>query len=194
VLNAGALRFDPPLPTRTGDALASLVMGPVTKLVLRFRSAFWERAHGARYRDGGFFHRAEAAFPTFWTLLPMRVPLLVAWAGGPKSDALSQHGKQRLIASALEDLRALFGDETDPGEELEAAYVHDWQRDPYALGAYSYVAVGGGDARTRLAEPVDGRLFFAGEATASMSESGTVAGALQSGERAAEQVLALLRG
>ncbi len=67
-------------------------------------------------------------------------------------------------------------------------YAHDWQRDPYARGAYSYVAVGGADARERSRAPVDGVLFFAGEATAPASEAGTVAGALESGERAAREV------
>jgi monoamine oxidase len=192
VLNANALRFDPPLPKSKRDAASCIVMGPVTKLVLRFRSAFWERVADGRYRDGAFFHNAGAAFPTFWTQLPLRAPLLVAWAGGPKADALAALGDDLLVATALDELRALFGAEADPHAEFEAVYFHDWQRDPYARGAYSYVAVGGGDARAQLAAPVDGVLFFAGEATAPASEAGTVAGALQSGERAAAEVLAAL--
>ena len=71
-------------------------------------------------------------------------------------------------------------------------YSHDWQRDEFSRGAYRYVAVGGKDARAELAAPVDGVVFFAGEATAVASEAGTVAGALQSGERAAQEALAAL--
>ena len=71
--------------------------------------------------------------------------------------------------------------------------MHDWQSDPFARGAYSYVTVGGRDARERLAAPLRGTLFFAGEAAAIGGESATVAGALQSGERAAEQALAAPR-
>ena len=189
VLQANAVRFEPALPQAKVDALARLVMGPVVKLILRFRSAFWERVRDARYLDAGFFHRAEAAFPTFWTLMPLRTPLVIAWAGGPKADALANHDEAALIATALDDLKTLFGDEADPHGELEAVYTHDWQHDPYARGAYSYVATGGGNARTELAAPIDDVLFFAGEATAATSESGTVAGALQSGERAATEVL-----
>lgn len=193
VLNAGAVRFEPALPRRALDALRCVITGPVVKLALRFRSAFWERACEGRYRDGAFFHRAEAAFPTFWNMLPLRAPLMIAWAGGSKADALAGRDEAALTALALDDLRTLFGPQTDPHGELEAAYVHDWQRDPYAYGAYSYLAVGAGDARTVLAEPVDGVLFFAGEAIATPSEAGTVAGALQSGERAARAALAALR-
>jgi monoamine oxidase len=122
VLNANALRFDPPLPKSKRDAASCIVMGPVTKLVLRFRSAFWERVADGRYRDGAFFHNAGAAFPTFWTQLPLRAPLLVAWAGGPKADALAALGDDLLVATALDELRALFGAEADPHAEFEAVY------------------------------------------------------------------------
>jgi monoamine oxidase len=67
--------------------------------------------------------------------------------------------------------------------------VHHWQQDPFARGAYSYVAVGGHGARRALAEPLDDTLFFAGEAADHEGEHGTVAGALRSGERAARQAL-----
>jgi monoamine oxidase len=48
--------------------------------------------------------------------------------------------------------------------------------------------VGSASAPLVLARPVDGTLFFAGEATAG-GLAGTVEGALRSGERAAEEVL-----
>jgi len=125
-------------------------------------------------------------------MLPLHAPLLIAWAGGPKADALAGRDEASLVACALDDLRALFGNDPDPRAELEAAYTHDWQTDPYAYGAYSYVATGGGDARAALAAPVGDVLFFAGEATSPASEAGTVAGALQTGERAALEALAAL--
>jgi monoamine oxidase len=71
---------------------------------------------------------------------------------------------------------------------LHAALVHDWRRDPFARGAYSYVLVGGEGARETLAGPIADTLFFAGEAT-DTEEAGTVAGALRSGARAARQIL-----
>jgi monoamine oxidase len=192
VLQSGAVAFDPPLPASTRAALDGLVMGPVIKLALRFRSAWWERVADGRYRDGAFFHRAEGAFPTYWALLPQRAPVLIAWAGGPNADALADVEEAQRVARALDGLRTLFGDEIDPADELEAAFAHDWQRDPYARGAYSYVAVGGTDARAALAAPVDRRLFVAGEAVSTDGEAGTVAGALETGQRAAREALAAL--
>lgn len=193
VLQADAVRFEPELPDRTRRALERIVMGPVIKLALRFRTAFWERVHGGRYRDGAFFYNRDGGFPVFWTLLPLRTPLLVAWAGGPRAAALSGRDEGQLVARALDDLTVLFGAGADPHAELEAAYAHDWDRDPYARGAYSYVSVGAGDPRGDLAAPLDGVLFFAGEATSPIAEAGTVAGALQTGERAAREALAAQR-
>ncbi len=188
VLREGSVAFEPALSDVKRVALDHLVMGPVLKLVLTFRTAFWEEVAGHRYRDASFFQHPEGAFPTFWNLVPQRAALLVAWAGGPKADALASLDEPALVARALEQLRTLFGPDANPQDQLEAAYLHDWQRDPYARGAYSYVAVGGDDARAALAER-QGALLFAGEATSISGEAGTVAGALETGERAAREAL-----
>jgi monoamine oxidase len=72
---------------------------------------------------------------------------------------------------------------------LESRHVHNWSTDPFARGAYSYACVGGLEARRKLAEPIDATLYFAGEATNWEGYSGTVHGALASGERAAREIL-----
>ena len=66
--------------------------------------------------------------------------------------------------------------------------MHDWSADPFSRGAYSYVAVGGGEARATLGAPVEQTLFFAGEATSTDGQGGTVNGAIESGERAAAAI------
>jgi monoamine oxidase len=75
---------------------------------------------------------------------------------------------------------------------LLGAWTHDWRSDPHARGAYSYVRVGGVGSARRLVRPVEGTLFFAGEATEE-ELSGTVEGALASGLRAVRQVERALR-
>jgi monoamine oxidase len=192
VLQTATLAFEPPLPDDVLGALDALIMGPVVKLGLQFTRAFWEETDDGRYRDAAFFHRDDATFPAFWTQLPLRAPQLIAWAGGPKADALADASHAERVAAALHDLEGLFGVHAGITECFEAAYEHDWQRDPYARGAYSYVRVGGVGARAILAQPVDGLLLFAGEAAVASAEAGTVAGALQSGERAARQALSVI--
>lgn len=183
------LRFTPPLGEDKRGALGSLAMGPVVKVVMCFRTRWWERLHGEAYERAAFFHRFDADFPTFWTQLPIRAPMLTAWAGGPVAARLTGKGEDEIVRRATSALQSTFGDPPEIASELEAAFVADWSADPYALGAYSYVLVDGSGARRRLASPLDDTLFFAGEATSS-DASGTVSGALESGERAAQQVFA----
>ncbi|HEY1283104.1 MAG TPA: NAD(P)/FAD-dependent oxidoreductase [Steroidobacteraceae bacterium] len=184
----GVVRFTPALEMKAG-ALRGLISGPVIKLSLRFRSAFWEQLDNGRYRDGTFFHARQCRIPVVWSAVPRRAPLLQAWVGGPRAKSLASASRAELVRQGLDTIEALFGKHVDAQSELDAAYVHDWQGDPFARGAYSYVAVGGGGAREELAAPVDGTLFFAGEAT-DAEEPATVTGALQSGERAAREMLA----
>jgi monoamine oxidase len=72
---------------------------------------------------------------------------------------------------------------------LESSHHHDWQNDPFSRGAYSYVHVGALRARQVLAKSIDQTLFFAGEATHFEGQTGTVAGAIATGHRAAEEIL-----
>ena len=185
----GAVRFTPALREKQ-DALKQLASGPVLKVALKFRNAFWEKLDGGRYRDVAFFHSPGAAFPTFWTALPERAPLLIAWAGGPNAARLAGAGKPAIVRQAMTAMTSIFGERNVAAARLEQAWLHDWQRDPFARGAYSYVRVGGAGARASLAEPLQETLYFAGEATDVGGEHGTVAGALQSGTRAARELLA----
>jgi monoamine oxidase len=187
---AAAVTFVPPL-THKRSALAGLATGSVIKVLLRFAEPFWENLHGGRYRDASFFIAPGTPLPTFWTPAPLRAPLLVAWTAGPRALAQSAGAAAGapLVPPILAALESLFGPGAGITERLEAYYCHDWQHDPYARGAYSYVLTGGTEARAALARPLADRLFFAGEATDVGDESGTVAGALASGTRAADEVL-----
>ncbi|HEX5010872.1 MAG TPA: NAD(P)/FAD-dependent oxidoreductase [Planctomycetota bacterium] len=185
--DAAFVRFTPPLAAKR-HALSRLASGPIVKLLLRFDKPFWEELQGERFREATFFHAPEAAFPTFWTALPARAPLLVAWAGGPRAARLPAGDRERLVQLALQSLHLVFGRAARIGSHLRAAHVHDWSADPFARGAYSWVLVGGEAARRELARPLRGTLFLAGEATDG-EHAGTVEGALRSGERAARDVL-----
>ena len=184
--------FDPHLPSAKIEALRSIEMGHVVRVALWFRTAFWERTRDGRYRDAAFFRCERQPFPTYWTQLPVRSELIVAWVGGPRAIALSGAAEADLIERAQNGFGALFNTPELVRKEFEGGLTHDWNRDPFARGEYSYVAVGGGDARAALAAPVDGTLFFAGEATSTDGQSGTVNGALETGERAAAEAVASL--
>jgi len=182
----GGITFVPPLGAKHA-ALEYLVSGPVLKVILHFARPFWEEREGGRYANASFFHSPGKVFPTLWTTLPARAPILNAWVGGPSAARLCPLADEEIIQQALDCVSAVFSG--DPRvHEVRAAYVHNWAADPFARGAYSYEAAGGGGARQALATPLSGTLFFAGEATDTTGEATTVTGALRSGARAAVEV------
>ncbi len=191
--DATAVTFEPDLPPAKREALAHIEMGHVVRVVLQFRTDFWTQLHDGRYRDVAFFRSDDRAFPSFWTQLPVRSESIVAWAGGPRAIALEALSEHQRIECALVDFGSMLGEPERARREFVRGVTHDWTRDPFARGAYSYLAVGGADARPILAAPVADTLFFAGEATIDDGQSGTVNGSLASGERAAREVLASLR-
>lgn len=181
----GAVQFVPDLAEKW-SASAALRMGPVVKLIVRFREPFWDREH---LDDLGFLHAPDEPFPTWWTTHPLRTPILTAWAGGPAAEQLAGVGEREILNRALDSLSRLFG---TPRARLDALldawHIADWPNDPFARGAYSYVGTGNPDAPRQLAQPIESTLFFAGEATHD-TLSGTVAGAIATGYRAADEVL-----
>ena len=187
-----AVVFDPELPTRKQIALSSIEMGHVVKVTLRFKTAFWERVRGGKYRDASFL-RGGRPFPSYWMQIPLRSRLIVAWVGGPGAAALQGESQQEIVAQALAGFGALLGESSLAQREFEAGIVHDWSSDPFARGAYSYLLTGGRGARPLLAAPEGGVLFFAGEATSNDGQGGTVNGALETGNRAAREAAAALR-
>jgi monoamine oxidase len=197
----GAIRFDPPLQEKK-HAVDHLKMGPVMKILLRFRSRFWEKAHSEAQvvhqdlAELSFIHHApdpDVVFPTWWTQKPIRAPLLTAWAGGPQALELGDHSEEGLIEEAIRSLTLVSGfPRATIEEELDAWAFHDWQSDPYARGAYSYVAINGVKSQRELAEPLLNTLFFAGEATHFGGRSGTVDGAIDTGILAGQKVVQTL--
>ena len=94
-----------------------------------------------------------------------------------------------ILNEAIESLHQIFGlPESQLWELLVASYTHDWHSDPFTRGAYAYLPVNGLKLQQTLALPVDATLYFAGEAT-SLGHIGTVHGALESGQRAAKEIL-----
>jgi monoamine oxidase len=195
----GAVRFLPPL-TEKKAAIHALEVGNVFRIAMRFRKRFWEelslpgKGGPVSLEDLGFLHSQDEPVPTWWTQLPIRTPVLVGWAGGPKAESLCSAGEDEALEAALSSLANItrlgrgFLDDL-----LKGVYFHNWSKDPFARGAYSYVPVNGLSAEQRLASPVENVLFFAGEATNTEGHFGTVHGAFATGRRAAREVLAKLR-
>lgn len=177
-----------PAPESTLRAASALAFGQVVRVILRFREAFWEE--NSRFADVGFLLSNEKLFPTWWTTLAVRAPIVTGWSAGPHADDLLGKPHTHVIGEAVESLARILATKVDRVRGLlEAAYFHDWHADPFTRGAYSYVPAGALAARETLAEPVDNTLYFAGEATELNGHSATVHGAIASGRRAARQII-----
>jgi monoamine oxidase len=181
VLQRGSVKFDPPLPEPQQEALNSLKMGLLNKLVLMYPKAFWpsEYQHFANLtEDVGVFGEIANLKALF-----QKNGLLLFLAGQP---AWKREGWQqsRLKTEAEKILHDLF-----PGtnQVATAAVSTRWGSDPFSFGSYSYLPKGvSPKMRSLLAEP-QSPLFFAGEATHE-TMSATVHGAYLSGLRAAEEL------
>ena len=179
VWQARQVIFEPSLAEKQ-SAADELQFGNVTKVTLVFQSQWWPKA------DFGFIHAPGEPIPTWWS--DPRGPVLTGWAGGPKADALTMRSPEHVEALALGILEKIFG-QSSLRERLVSSHSYNWANDPQIRGAYSYIPVNGLDLPKVLGAPVDGTLFFAGEATATDGQMGTVFGALESGLRAAREIV-----
>jgi len=183
VLKAGLIAFDPALSDEKQAAIASVGFGSGMKVVIAFTTRFWPD-------DLGSLYGAEHV-PEFWApgLGRTEDPLvLTAFVMGAKADALREEGgsDDGILALVLADLDAIYDGVATPA--FAGGIVQDWTAEPYVLGSYSYPSPGSSALRADLAR-VEGRVHFAGEATHTTGMYATVHGALESGERAVQEIL-----
>jgi monoamine oxidase len=178
--------FEPALPEKRAAA-RKIANGCVAKVALHFGEQFWPE------EIEGFIHDPRSEFLAFWP--NGFAPFLTCWAGGEKARQLVALPPESALEKGIENVSRLFGIEIPALQRISSASpsasaaFHDWNHDPFSLGAYSYLPVGGLDAPSQLRESVDGTLFFAGEGTVDDGRSGTVHGAILSAERAVEEML-----
>jgi monoamine oxidase len=189
----GSIEFRPVLPEAKLNALDGLEMAKVIRIVLHFRERFWEQIHTdsnghATLANMSFLFSQDDWFPTWWTALPDRRPIITGWAPFRCAERLSSEDVS-VIDRSLQTLGGLLNVSKHRLEDLlEGAHFHDWQADPYSRGAYSYAKVGAAPASNVLSRPLEETVFFAGEATDVSGNTGTVHGAIASGRRAAAEI------
>jgi len=186
VLKAGTIRFDPPLPSDKLAAIQRLGFGDAYALQLVVRGGTMRRRlgdFGVLWGDTATsFHRPRIG-------LGEPVEVVTAFTVGREARRRSALDDRAMVAATVAEWDAIAPDRVTLGT-VEGCAVHRWTTDPWTRGAYSFFPPGSGpEDRKALAAPVDGRLFFAGEATDRTGESATIHGAILSGERAAEELL-----
>ncbi|MGE4073367.1 MAG: flavin monoamine oxidase family protein [Lysobacterales bacterium] len=183
VLAAGTIRFGGGLGAGKQQAMSQLGMASLGKRVLRFERAFWPREVERLLRlDGPPGKTVEV-----WNLLPLTgEPILALLSAGAHNRELERMPEAAAQADALAELAAMFG---RPPPAPVGFLRTQWSVDPASLGSYSVIRPGGLQrACEQLAESIDARVFFAGEATHA-EYPGTVHGALLSGRGAARELI-----
>lgn len=177
-----SIRIHPRLPAKV-DAATGLPLGLADKVFLR------PAAPEVFPRESHLWGVTDRAGTGSYYLRPLGRPVIEAYFGGEHARALAAEGPGAATAFAIDELVSHYG--ADVRSQLQPLAETRWGADPWALGAYSHALPGCAQARRALAEPVNGRLFFAGEATSLRSFS-TAHGAWESGLRAADEALAAL--
>ena len=180
VLASGRIAFAPDLPKRQRDAASGLGLGSYDRIALQLAG----NPLGLG-RDESLIERSKDA----------RTALLVANVGGSSlctvdvagafGADLAAQGEDAMVAFARDWLGGMFG--SDAVATIERSFATRWNADPLIGGAMSAAAPGAAGARQILAEPF-GNVFVAGEATHE-TLYGTVEGAWDSGEQAADAAL-----
>jgi monoamine oxidase len=180
VLAAGKIKLNPE-PKRQLDAANSLRLGSYDRVVLELPN----NPLGLD-RDDLVFEKAQGARTAAVLANVAGSPLVTVDVGGKFGRDLAGQGEAAMTAFALDWLGDLFG--ADLRKAVKRTTATQWNKEPWVLGASSAASVGAQPARRTLAEPVRDRLWLAGEAVHE-TMWGTVAGAWESGDRAAEAAL-----
>jgi monoamine oxidase len=175
-----AIRFHPPLPAKV-DAARGLPLGLADKVVVALDEP------EALPKDGNLRGATMRTEMGTYHLRPFGQPCIEGFFGGRFAQSLEDSGPGALAATSIDEIVSFLGN--DFRRKLKPLAESRWAHDPFARGSYSHALPGHAGDRVVLAAPVDGRLFFAGEAT-SPGFFSTAHGARDSGERAAGEVLA----
>ena len=180
ILQAERIKFFPLLPEWNLSAISRIQMGQAEKV------GFWLKRDVFTGLDPHFAMMNWDGAPTAGFLMrPYDRPMATMFASGDFAHDLFAQGPDAAISEAKSLLAKLCG--ADILKEISIAKATNWVTDPWHLGAYSVLKPGGGEARAELAQPIDNRLFFAGEATSPDGFS-TAHGAYNSGVAAIDAI------
>jgi monoamine oxidase len=177
------VRFLPELPAKVAAA-AGLPLGLADKVMLALDQP------GDLPVDGHMRGAIDRTATGTYQIRPFGQPCIEGYFGGRYARTLEEAGDGAVGAAAIDEVVNLLG--SDYRKRLRPLASSRWALDQFALGSYSCALPGHAGDRAVLAAPVDGRLFFAGEAT-HLSWFSTCHGARDSGERAGKEAMASMK-
>ena len=194
VLKSGGVAFSPGLPAAKTTAMNKLGMDHSIRVVIDFKKNFWGNNSG--YIRGGTQGPSYLNIGVTRSDLPNTLSLTV---NGAKAQELSAQG-EGMINTILAELDAIYNGQAslfirkvinnDGIEGPRVWFLADWGKDEFFKGGFSYPRPGASNEdRVILGAPLNNKVFFAGEATDIKGDAGTINGALNSAERAVEELV-----
>lgn len=182
ILKKGTMVFDPPLPKEKVEAIGRIGFGNYQKTVLLFDEPFWDPELHRFNWDGGATGKEWAEWVNLYPFTGE--PALMAFHTAQTAYGIESMTDREIADAATDALASALGKKVPRPKDV---LVSKWGRDPYALGAYSFMGVGATPAdRKILGKSLAGSLYFAGEAV-SENYPATMHGAYQSGLVAAKE-------
>jgi monoamine oxidase len=187
VLARGLIRFSPALPAALQAALEGVPTGAANKVALKFSRNVFDMPDTsyASLMD----ERAPSRHAVSFQIRPFGSELAIAYLGGRFAEEMEREGEAAMIDMARAALADMFG--SSVLDHVVGVAATAWSSDPHMLGAYSCALPGHAGDRAKLAEPLDGKVFLAGEAV-HPSWFSTVQGAYLSGIHAVERAAAAI--
>ena len=181
ILKKGKIVFDPPLPKEKLDAIGRIGFGNYQKTALLYEELFWDPELHLFDWDGGATGKEWAEWVNLYPFTGE--PALIAFHTAQAAYGIESMTDREISDAATDALASALGKKVPRPKDM---IVSKWGHDPYALGAYSFMGVGATPAdRMVLGKPLEGSLYFAGEAV-SENYAATMHGAYETGLAAAK--------
>ena len=185
VLNSRMINFTPELPPWKRRAFNDVQMGQLLKVYLELNESHLFPDDTWIYEP----HENNNFF--FYHLKPASEPWIVVYLGGQHAVDVGQQSKEQIAQILQTPLINRY--QGNVGTTFGDIFFTDWNSNPYTLGAYASHRPGEFPLNDNLARPIDGKIFFAGEAFAG-TYGQTVDGAFSSGKKAAQEIVKHLLG
>ena len=172
ILQDEYITFTPALSPLKVEAFKKIGMGAGMKVFLKFSTKFYDENIG-----GG---EICAAYADDLIGKNGKDHVLLAFVMGQQAENLTSLGSDSAITNALlSELDTMYSGQATAS--FIDSHVENWTTKPFIKGAYSFSKIGIGNSRSLAAEPVDNKLFFAGEAMNLNGHHQTVHGAFETG-------------
>ena len=186
MLKKGIIQFSPDLPADKKAAIATLGMDSGVKVFLKFNDKFWKNNMWELF--------GTKSSPLYYNLFPGTQSdenVLVAYMMGKYAEQFIAKGNQAISELVLE-LDHIFGDK-QASNNLENSLIMNWKNEKYIEGAYSFDTPFSEGKREILAQTINNRIFFAGEASNFTGHSSTLHGAMETAERCFQEIKSILK-